>query len=132
MLWYVFRLLFASYLLCPLQLIGFPWLDNHRESDELIFHVPLQEPQKLIPRIAAEFSGGEQPNRTQQNLLPQVSFFSLVRQGSDHDKASVDSFDIWPLRPVMTTAPKDTGHDPLGMLTNFPISSSCSLLQLET
>lgn len=116
------------YLLCPLQLICFPWLDNHKESDELIFHIPLQEPQQLIPRVIYEFSSAEQPNWTQQNLLPQVSSFSLGRQSSDHDKTSLETFDLWPLRPVMTTAPKDTGHDPLGMLTNFPISSSCFLL----
>lgn len=73
------------YLLCTLQLVGFPWLDNHRESDELTFQVPIQEPQQLIPTVTPEFSGGEQPNRSQQNFLPQVSFFSLVRQISDHD-----------------------------------------------
>lgn len=70
------------YLLCPWQLIGFPWLDNHRESDKLTFHVPTQEPQQLTPRVTPEFSSGEQPSRSQQNLLPQVSYFSLVRQSS--------------------------------------------------
>lgn len=72
------------YLLYPLKLIGFPWRDNLRESDELTFltgwthlpYLPLQDSQQLIPRVTYEFSDGEQPNRTQQSLLPQVSSFS--------------------------------------------------------